>query len=90
MSISNCSFCGKDTPNKSQICKECTGGNSHAQEHASSAMRCFDEWEGECEYDYSEDSLGPKQYEDRMGAKWNANDSEWIEATYKCKRKDQQ
>jgi hypothetical protein len=52
-------------------------------------MRCFDEWEGECEYDYSEDSLGPKQYEDRMGAKWNANDSEWIEATYKCKRKDQ-
>lgn len=27
-----CDYCGRDTVNKSRICKVCTGGNSHRDE----------------------------------------------------------
>jgi hypothetical protein len=72
--LTNCIFCGMDTPNKSQICRVCTGGNEHSREFASSDMKPFDEFEGESEYDYTENALGPKQMEDRLSARWTEND----------------
>ena len=74
--VVNCDTCGRDTTNKSRICRFCTGGHQHQREAASSQMTSHDEWSGECEYDYSEDALGPKQAEDRMGAIWVDDDDE--------------
>lgn len=77
----SCDFCGRDTPNKCRICKVCTGGHSQSQEHASASMSPLDEWAEECEYDYSEDALGPKQGENRIGAIWIDEQSEWRKST---------
>lgn len=73
----SCDFCGRDTPNKCRICKVCTGGHEHNREYAAAGMTPLSEWEGECEHDYSEDALGPKQAEDRVGAVWSDENREW-------------
>ena len=44
-------------------------------------MGSWDEWANECESDYSENALGPKQAEDRIAAIWLDQDSEWAKAT---------
>ena len=63
-----CDFCGRDTYRKS-VCKECLGVVHGDMETAASAlMDCRTEWEGENDYDYSEDALGPKLAENRSGS----------------------
>jgi hypothetical protein len=65
--ISCCLFCGRDTPNKSQICRFCTGGHSHNQEYASASADCHTRIIGEEDYDYSENACGPRTADERMG-----------------------
>jgi hypothetical protein len=72
-----CSFCGRDTKNKSMVCRHCTGGHSQNREYFSSTMEAFDEFYDECSYDYSEDSLGPKQSDVRFGSVWIIFIKEW-------------
>lgn len=76
----SCEFCGRDTKNKCRICRRCFPGTRHLQEHAAAAMGPLDEFDGESDYDYSEDAMGPHQAEDRMDAKWVDDDSEWRRA----------
>lgn len=45
----NCDFCGRDTRNKSRICRVCTGGRNGAMKH-SRTLRMTDKWD-----DLSED-----------------------------------
>lgn len=73
-----CDLCGSDTKNKSRICKRCNCGSgaSHDQVHASSVMGPWSLWENEDET-FDGDEFGPKQAEDRLGALWVDEDSEW-------------
>jgi len=73
----SCEFCGRDTRSKYRICRKCTGGDEHSREYATSNMTPLTEWEDECEHDYSEDSLGPKQAENRLGAMWDEEQRGW-------------
>ena len=75
-----CEFCGRDTKNKSRICRHCTGGHQHTKENAGASMSSFEEYFDESDHDYSENALGPKQAEDRMGAIWLDEQSEWRRA----------
>lgn len=43
-------------------------------------MGPLDEFDGEADYDYSEDAMGPKLAENRMDAEWTDEGSEWRRA----------
>lgn len=71
-----CEFCGRDTRSRTRICKECLGASGHNREHAASSMTPLTKWDDEFE-DFSENSLGPKQAEDRLDAIWIDEGDEW-------------
>ena len=66
-----CDCCGKDTPVTSIMCDDCS-----ASYEDGGGLQPWDLWQDELSYDYSEDSLGPKLGEDRMGARPNIQDGE--------------
>ena len=70
-----CDFCGRDTPNKSRICRVCAGGHQHSKTHAAADMMPWTEYDNEDEL--GEDAYGPKQAEERASAIWIPEESEW-------------
>jgi len=65
----SCIGCGKDTTARCQICDCCTQMRRHRRDNRGSASAGgpLIELHEECEYDYSEDSLGPHVSDGR----WN-------------------
>jgi len=51
-------------------------------EHVSSQVKPFDDVEGEQDYDYSENAMGPKQMEDRLDLEWD-DGHEWTKTNNK-------
>jgi len=75
--LQTCMFCGRDTRHRSRICVRCVGRNEHDREYASAVTMPWDEMDGECEYDYSEDALGPHSSDDRARLEWVDEECEW-------------
>lgn len=73
----SCDSCGRDTKNKSRICKRCLPGNRHLMEHATAVTGPLYLYDYELSDDLSEDSLGPRLSENRFGMVFKDDGEEW-------------